>query len=336
MNKEPIVTEIIMSMQNRGMDVDYSVIKECLQSVLYKYDFSPIETSVATLSEQNNTYFLKLFMADMIAEGKSKKTIAQYIRSARTMLETVGKDFREVTKEDITIYILELGRRGLTNSSIDNERKFVKAFFNWAVFNDYLQSNPFLKIKGGKRNPIKKEILTDIEIEIIKDACVTNRERALIDFLISTGVRISECETVLMSNINLENGECRIFAHKTSEWRMVYLDARALKHLCDYRAELQTRGRSSEYVFLAKHKDERLQKYGIQSLLKEIISRTSITRKVTVHTFRKTLASKLTKKGMRPEYVAMILGHKNFATTQRYYASIDQSDIHREFNRCIG
>ena len=336
MNKETVITEIIIAMQGRGLGVDYSAVKECLQSVLYRYDFNPMETGVATLSEDNNTYFLKLFMADMITEGKSKKTISQYVRATQKMLCVIGKDFRQITKEDITIYILHLGRNGLTDSSIDNERKFIKSFFSWALFNDYLQSNPFLKIKGGKRNPIRKETLSDREVEILRDSCIDSRERALIDFLASTGVRISECVTAKISNVNFNNGECRIYAPKTSEWRTVYLDARALKHLHDYRAELQAQGRYSDYIFLSKHKNEPLGRTGVQFILKTIVKRTNINRKITVHTFRKTLASKLTRRGMRPEYVAMILGHKNFATTQKYYASLDQTDIHREFERCAG
>ncbi|MBE5873781.1 MAG: hypothetical protein E7287_05150 [Lachnospiraceae bacterium] len=335
MSKELVISEVLMKMEETLAASDLLRLKECMREVLYRFAVVEEETAIACLNEDDNDLFIKRFAIDMKVEGKSLKTIEQYVGATRKMLDYLGKNFREVTKDDITYYLAMLSAKGLSNTTLDNTRKFVKAFFSWAVFNDYLVKNPFLKVKCIKRNPVRKEVVTEQEIEVMRDACLSKKELAVIDFLYSTGVRVSECTAVMLDNVNLLNGTCEIYADKTDEWRTVYLDAKAVKHIADYREELAEKGRYSPYLFATSQQGKGMSNNSVEEILHRVIRRTNITKNVTVHTFRKTFASRMTRKGMRPESISTLLGHKDYATTSKYYIRVNCSDLRNEYERCV-
>ena len=72
----------------------------------------------------------------------------------------------------------------------------------------------------------------------MRDACTTKRELAVIDFLQASGVRVGECTGLKMNDIDFNTGRCTIFGEKTQQYRTIYLDSKALKHIIDYRNEL--------------------------------------------------------------------------------------------------
>lgn len=86
-----------------------------------------------------------------------------------------------------------------------------------------------------KKEIKKKEVLTNIEVEKLRDECKNNvRDSAIIDFLLATGVRVSELCALNIDNVDIYSGEVEVYGKKTRKWRTVYLDAKALKHLSDY------------------------------------------------------------------------------------------------------
>lgn len=116
------------------------------------------------------------------------------------------------------------------------------------------------------------------------------------------------------------------------------LTAKALKHLIDYRSELAHDGIYSDALFVSgrRNKDgtyHAIGKNGVERILHQLEDRARIRKSVTVHVIRKTFASRLSKKGIKPEVIQYLLGHANFATTAKFYISIDDADIKHELER---
>lgn len=338
MVKDEIINNVIVMIGNDLDSNQLKKLKTCLQISLYKYDVVKQTTEIVCLEEDDNEKYLKKFCVDLKVQGLSDKTIAQYIRETTRMFDYIGKNFRNIDKDDITYYLAYLSSKNLSTTTVDNARKYVKSFFSWLVYNDYLTKNPFVKIKCIRREPVKKEVLSEHDVEVLRDACSTKRELALVDFLNSTGVRVSECSSLKINDINFVNGKCNIYSNKTKTWRTVFLDAKALKHMIDYRTELSMRGVHSDYLFVSdrgKGTRKQLSKCSIEKILRDIKNKTNINRKITVHTFRKTFASRLYRKGVQPMSIAVLLGHKDFTTTAKFYVDINKNDLKNEYDRCM-
>lgn len=335
MIKDEMINKILMGMATELEPQQLQNLKACLSRVLYSYSVEEIQTEIACLSVDENVKYLQLFQIEMRIEGLSDGTINHYVSETSKMLNYLGKSFREITKEDITYYLAYLScSRNLSPTTLDNTRKYIKAFFNWAVYNDHLTKNPFNKIKCIKREPVKKETLSEHEIELLRDACIDERDLALVDFLNSTGVRVSEVAAAKIDDIDFSTGKCQIYAKKTKSWRTVFLDAKALKHLSDYRLKLGKNGRYSDFVFASeKSSNKGLSEDAVQRIIKQVKIRAGLSKNISIHTFRKTFASRLYKKGLAPMSIALLLGHKDFSTTAKYYIQIDGDILKYEYDK---
>ena len=330
-SKEDYINSVIMYMSNELTKEQLEHLKACMSKMLYNYDLITVNNTVV----EDDSVYIQKFAKELRVQGKSEKTISQYIRETQLFLNTIGKSFINITKDDIINYMQMKLDNGVSPSSVDNSRKFIKQFFNYALDNELILSNPFNRVKSIKRNPIKKEILTDEELEELRDACISKRELALIDFLDSTGLRVSEVSNLKMSDVNLTKGTCRVYSTKTLKERTVCLTAKAVKHISDYREELKRMGKTSEYLFVSyRGNNTKLQNASIQKILHTITSRTNIKKHITVHTFRKSLASKLCRRGASPMMISELLGH-SFSTSQKHYIKMTSDDVVQQFHSMI-
>lgn len=242
-----------------------------------------------------------------------------------------NKSVREISKEDITFYLIKLQKRGLTENTLINERRYLRTFFKWLHDNDYIDKNPFSKIKNPIKQPfVKKTILTEQEIVLMRDSCSNIKELALFDFLLSTGVRVGELINLKITDVNWQNGTVYVFASKTNKARNTYLDAMALKHLIDYRRSLPQEKIKCDNLFLSRIYSP-LSAEGAEYLLHKISVKANIDKKITVHVFRKTFATRMIRAGAKASSVQNILGHKNYATTEKYYLEITEDDAKNDF-----
>ena len=190
--------------------------------------------------------------------------------------------------------------------------------------------------------------LTDGELEALRDACkvkvknkVTNldeykeslRDRALLEFLRSTAVRVSECVSVNVQDINWQSGELMVYGQKNRTWRTVCLDDTAQYHLRKY---IDSRNDKEPALFISSKSDhKRLAKPGIESAIGRIAERSGLKRRVYPHLFRKTTATNMVKRGCPRELVAFYLGHKNgdARTLNKHYAATTPDQVLGAFRK---
>lgn len=307
---------------------DYLIKKDCFE--------------LSTDLDDNEKYF-RLFIATKKLEGMSKKTISHYVYETRKALDFLNKNFRDVTNLDIQFYLSEYERfHNVSRRSLDNMRRHIAGYYNWLELQGYISLNPLRRV--GKISYEKKEVqvLTDYEIQLIReylsgvDTKYSIRLRAIVEFLLATGVRVSELCSCSRSDIDFQKREVRIVCAKKRDrrTRTIFLNTEAIFYLNKYFEYRDKRGwNNSNSLFQGNNsKSQGINDREVNSQLNKLGVAAGITnKKLTVHIFRKTLASRLYSRGFKPADIAYILGHADTRTSETYYIHIDKEDIKRSY-----
>ena len=337
MANEEIKNRILMEMNEELTDIQLQKLKMCLERNFYGVTIVDNCTDIVTTETVSNEQMIAKFVFEQKISGLSNNTISQYKRETERFFSVINKNFSEVNTDDISCYLAILMGKKISINSVDNSRKFLKPFFKWLYESEYIPKDIFKKIKPIKRVEKPKDFFTDNEIVNMRDVCQNDtRALALVDFLLSTGLRVSECSNLKLENIDFSSGIVNVYATKTGQWRKVYLDSNALKHLRDY---LNSRTDTCPYVFVNKRhvkgKITRMQNQSMQKIVQKYCKEANIYRHCHVHLFRKTLATRLYRHGMDVKMIATILGHKNLTTTETYYLSLHNNDIKHLYHKCM-
>lgn len=297
-----------------------------LHSVLVKY-----AAYTESIPEGKND-FVKMFISAKRVEGCSDKTVQYYESTLHNMLNGVNKEAESITTEDLRLYLDNYQQKsGAGKVTIDNVRRILSSFFAWLEDEDYIVKSPVRRIHKVKTCKTVKETYSDESLEIMRDACETKRDLALIDMLASTGMRVGELVKLNISDVNFTDRECVVLG-KGNKQRKVYFDARAKVHLQNY---LNTRNDDSEALFVSlQSPHKRLQISGVEIRLRELGRQLGIN-KVHPHKFRRTLATMAIDKGMPIEQVQQLLGHQSIDTTLQY-AMVNQNNVKISHRRFIG
>ena len=202
-------------------------------------------------------------------------------------------------------------------------------FFSWLEEEDYIIKSPMKRIHKVKTAVIVKDTIPDEKVEILRDNCTNLRDRAMIDFLLSTGIRVGELVRLNIDDIDFSERECVVYGKGDKE-RKAYFDAKTKIHLLNY---IDSRTDSNEALFVSLNKPHsRLTESGVELRLREMGKKLGV-EKVHPHKFRRTMATRAIEKGMPIEQVQKILGHEQIDTTLRY-AMVNQNNVklsHRKY-----
>lgn len=272
---------------------------------------------------KSNEEALKLFLAAKEIEGCSKRSIKYYNSVLNKVFEGINKNYYLVTTEDLRIYLSKYKENNnVSKVTIDNVRRIISSFFTWLESENYITKSPARRIHKVRLGKQVKEIYSDETIELIKQSAQTKRDVAIIDFLLSTGIRVGELVKLNISDIDFENRECIVFG-KGNKQRKVYFDATTKIHIKQY---LETRKDSNTALFVSSQKPyDRLEISGVEIMLRKIGDKLGMT-KIHPHKFRRTLATKAIDKGMPIEQVQHLLGHTKIDTTLEY-AMVDDTNV---------
>jgi len=281
-------------------------------------------------THESTTDLLHLFLTAKEVEGCSIRTITYYESTIRHMVETVAKPYTQIESDDLRRYLSDYeNTRDAGKVTIDNIRRILSSFFSWLEDEDYIVKSPVRRIHKVKTATMAKEVLSDEELEALRDGCDNVRDLAIVDMLATTGMRVGELVRLDVADVNLQEREC-IVTGKGSKQRPVYFDARAKLHLQAY---LSTRDDDCAALFVSLDSSAtRLSIGGIESRLRHI-GRTAGVGRVHPHKFRRTLATRAIDKGMPVEQVQRLLGHARIDSTM-HYAMVNQSNVkasHRKY-----
>lgn len=270
-----------------------------------------------------NSEYLRLFIDAKSIEGCSARTIKYYSSTIEHMLSKIQTPIRKITTEIMREYLVDYQKqRNCSKTTVDNIRRNISSFFSWLEEEDYILKSPMRRIHKIKTKSVVKEVISDEEVEKLRDNCSTLRDLAIIDLLYSTGIRVGELVRLNIADIDFESRECIVFGKGDKE-RRVYFDAKTKIHLKEY---IDSREDNNIALFVSLNAPHnRLKISGVEIRLRQLGRRLNL-KAIHPHKFRRTMATRAIDKGMPIEQVQKILGHSQIDTTMQY-AIVNQNNV---------
>lgn len=256
---------------------------------------------------------IHLYLSTKRLEGLSKVTLESYELQLGIFAKDVRKHVANISASDIRVYLGQFSDQKM--STLGTKLSILKSFFSWLAGEEIIQRDPTAKLKPPKEEKRLPKALSIEELEMLREACETIRQRAFIEVLYATGCRLSEVYQLNKADINYQTMSFNVVGKGNKE-REVYLSPKAMYHLKKY---LMGRTDNCEALFITERKPfRRLSKRGIQREVKVIAMKVGIASKVSPHVMRHTFATLTLNNGAELAAVQELLGHSSPDTTLRY------------------
>lgn len=326
--KEKITMEILQEMMPVLNQEQLDKLKEVVRVKLCGYEIRQQETALMC-ENQNWQNYLQIFLGRFEQNGKSEGTVEQYRFHLSRLFSYIGKNVEDISDDDLIMYMEKYkALRHVSNRYMNNIRLVFNSFFRWLQRKKIILRNPVDGLEPIKYKQAVKKPLSPEELEKVRCACEQERDLAIVEFLYSSAVRVSELCRLNREDICWESDDVMVLGKGNKE-REVYLNARAHLHLKQY---LDSRTDDNPALFVgtrAPHK--RLTKSGVRNILKKIGSVAGVS-KVHPHRFRRTSATDLLRMGMPIEQVQELLGHTKIETT-RIYCTVTKEQVRTSHRR---
>ena len=332
MTKNDIINDVIYEMSTELSREQLEKLKITFLVKMHDYEISEIQMLPVAVEAHDNEWLLKRYLIDSIAADRKQSTVKAYMSAVKELFRETGKHYSELTSQDITDFLaIKQHRDRISQNYKATLYRYFSTFFKWAYDNDHIKVDVMKRVAHVKSAQKKKERFTDEEIEDIKDACQSLKEKALIELLFSTGMRVGEVAALNISDLDLQHKRVNIYGEKTSTYRTGMLTTKAVKALRKY---IASRDYCTDALFIADRKPHnRLQNSSIEKMVKDVAKRAGVTRiPVTVHVFRKSFASVLYRKTKDVLLVSKLLGHSKTDMTVQYYLIDDIDDMQYRYN----
>jgi len=271
-----------------------------------------------------------------IEKGFSKNTLDAYGNDLRQFTAfvrgQVPKDdgpepaWSSVDKSVILNYMIHLRERSYAPATTARKVAAIKSFFNFLVAEGVLKANPAEGIAGPK---VGKSLPRSISIEEVErlleepaklSTPEAKRDRAMIELMYATGMRVSELVSLNVRDVNMRAGFVRCFG-KGSKERIIPIHSKATKAVKGYIEDgrQQLLGATGETALFLNRRGQRLTRQGFWLILKGYAKKAEITTELTPHVLRHSIATHLLHSGkMNLRELQELLGHANISTTQVY------------------
>lgn len=319
---EQVITEILNRMRPLLNDSQAENLKETVYIVLCQYDLNSKQTLPREVKD-NWIVVLHEYLSAKTFEGKADATIKQYKYELEHLLSYINADIPNITSGDILEYLQNYKRiRKVGNQYLENKRLVYSSFFSWLHKKGKIPANPMSNINRFKIEEKIKKPFSDEERELLLLSAKTIRDKAIMEFLYSTCVRVSELSSVNVTDIRFVERDLIVYGKGAKE-RIVYINPRTNVYLQMY---LRSRTDDNPALFVSNKKPyNRLSKSGIETMIREAGRRAGV-KKAHPHRFRRTGATNASNRGMPIEEVAAMLGHKKLETT-KMYCTIKQESV---------
>ena len=283
--------------------------------------FDPVKWETATRQFKN---YLKLERS--LAANSIEAYLADISKLIR-FLELKERDLSplKVTQTDLVDFIEFINELGLSRYSQARIISGIKAFYKYLVYEDLITDDPSELIEGPKLGRKLPDTLSVHEIEDLFAAIDHSkpegvRNRAMLETLYSSGLRVSELIGLQISNIYVDIGFIRIIGKGNKE-RLVPIGSAALKHITLYRehvrVHLTPKAGHEDFLFLNK-RGSKLSRVMVFMVIKDLAQKISLDKNISPHTFRHSFATHLIEGGADLRAVQEMLGHESITTTEIY------------------
>lgn len=257
----------------------------------------------------------------------SENTLCSYMRDVRQFADYQTNHglsaLTAATEQELSDYIEALKEAGKSVATVSRSIASLKNLYSYLTINRIVSKNPATKLVPEKSTQKLPQILTSKEVDLLLEQpeCIDAkgyRDKAMLELLYATGIRVTELIELNMSDLNLTAGVIR--CHSRDKERFIPLYAKAVKALTDY-VELvrpQMIALSDETALFVNVNGERMSRQGFWKLIKHYQKKAKIEKDITPHTLRHSFAAHLMENGADIHVIQEILGHADISSTQIY------------------
>ena len=319
--RENVINDVVTAMSPLMDSMELNMLEGAVRGALRGVRLEKECTELST--ELDGTmHMIDCFVACKKLEGCREGTLEQYKRTAKRLFELTGKGYHDITKDDVRYYLAVRAPQVGPNTLV-NERRNLSSYFGWLHDEGHIPRNPVKTIKVRGQDVEVIFFSVDEEIAIREVPCCL-RDKAMIAFLFSTGVRVGELAAMDRSNVDLLNASVTFRGEKgrTGKFRTVYLDQWARRYLAMY---LSARKDNNPALFVSERvyngQPRRLGNAAIEKITKGIVKKAGVKTVGTVHVFRRTFATRMSERGCPIEVLQELMGHSDPATTLKHYVA---------------
>jgi integrase/recombinase XerD len=267
-----------------------------------------------------------------VEKGASSNTIAAYKNDLQQLADYIGshgnsQTWQKLARSDIQDFILDLKQRGYTETSVARKVAAVRSFFAFLAAEGSINANPTEGLSSPRVGKSLPKAITPNEVDELleqparRSTPEAKRDRAMLELLYATGMRVTELVSLDMNNLHLDPRSPFVrCVGKGAKERSIPIHDHALEALNGYLEEgrpLLVRDRNEAALFVNR-RGERLTRQGFWLILKGYAKSANLGKEVTPHTLRHSFATHMLRGGMPLRNVQEMLGHANISTTQVY------------------
>ncbi len=332
MTKNDLINDVVASLTVSMTQDQVSLIKSVFIVKMQGYEIHE-ENTLPSTEVVDNDYILKRFAVDMLAKGLKESTIKSYMDIVKPFMVYVKINITDITAQHITDYLAvkkvsnNIHGRKNTQSYVADVCRKLFIFFEWAYRKHHISQDIMRDVDRIKGKQKKKERITPEEMEACREVLKDNRERALLELMLATGMRVGEITKLKIEDINLLQRKISIHGEKSENAdREGYLSIKARNAIHRYIGD-----RVNGYVFRPLRNvlpdDSPISNSAIEDIAKAIGARAGAHCVTTVHVYRKTFASETYRRTGDIKMVSILLGHASTTITEKYYLIDDLKDI---------
>ena len=269
--------------------------------------------------DSNLRSFLNYLLVD---KGLSNNTVNAYeadISSLFQWLDTEDLKYNNLQEDHINQYISFLFQKKMRSSSVNRKISSIKSFYIFLVKRNFVKNSPLNDLVTPKQEKYLPESMSEAEVDkLLNSPDVTNkienRDKAMIEMLYATGMRISELVNLKMTDVDMKRCVVKVFG-KGSKERLVPFGETALDSLRSY---LNEREQSSSKEIFLSNRGKKMTRVAFWQRVKIYLIRENLKNSISPHTLRHAFATHLLNRGADLRSVQLLLGHSDLSTTQIY------------------
>ena len=284
--------------------------------------------------------YVERFLAAKAVEGCTPRTLKFYRQQLADAVGRFGKPVRAVGPADIRGLLAAMRARGCSDVTMNNTRRALSSFFNWLEDEDVIRKSPARKVKPVREEKVEKLPFSDDEQARLRQEARNGpggigpaRSAAMVELLLSSGMRVGELVGLERSRIDLDARECTVYGKGRKE-RTCYFSAEAALALREY---FGMRGDGEPWAFVSlTRRDGRFRQVStsqVENVIRGIGARAGV-EKCHPHRFRRTMATTALRRGMPLEDIQQLLGHEKVETTL-IYAKTTKENVRNTAMRLI-
>ena len=319
MTKTELINDVVYEMTGYLTQDGIDRLKTVITVKLIDIQLTAAETLPST-EVYDNEWIMKRYIIDLTAIGRKKGTIELYLTIMKRFFRETGLNYYTCTGQQVMDYIaLRIYRDKISKGYAATIQKYMSAFFGWAYRKKHIPEDISRDIDKIRQPQKQKERLSDEEIARASLSLSGDlRLNALLELMLSAGPRVGEIVGLKIENLDFNRKEIRIWGEKTSQWRTCFMSERCKQALKKYIGD-----RTEGPVFIGKRGKGGMCDKSIEDMTKEIAAAAGCKFRVTVHSFRKTFASREYRRTKDILFVSKRLGHSSTDVTIKYYICDD-------------